>query len=70
MRCKCGRSMRENYLIKNMSGVENFVQTKIDGPCQNITRNDVVEVPCGMKAGKAGGHSKVTSDLLKLCGEV
>ena len=48
----------------NRSG--KFRADKNKGLCQNVTENDMVEVLCSMKAGKAGGSIRVTSDL-KLC---
>ena len=61
------KEYEEELHNKKMSG--KLSADKNDTLCQNVTKNDVVKALGGMKAGKAGGPSRVISDLLKLCGK-
>ena len=54
---------KENDRSGKLSADKNY------GSCQNVTKNDVMEVLCGMKTGKTGSPSKVTADFLKQCEE-
>ena len=55
------KEYEQELLKKSSSGT---LSADKNNACQNVTENDAIETLCSMKAGKAGGPSDITSNLL------